>query len=163
MCFLNWKTSSETNTKYFSIERSMDQNTWTEVGQVAAAGNSNTIKNYSFTDVMPLTGMNYYRLKQVDADGKYSISYIRSVSLNNDWRLKVYPNPVTAGTLQIKSNAKMAAIRITDVNGKVLLNEFAKFLTDSERINVSGFAPGVYFIEVINNKNEVYHTRFIKK
>jgi hypothetical protein len=112
---------------------------------------------------MPLTGMNYYRLKQVDADGKYSISYVRSVPLNNDWKLKVYPNPVTAGILQIKSNVKMAAVRITDINGKVLLNSSAALLTDNELINVSGFAPGIYFIEVVNNKNEVYHTRFMKK
>ncbi len=76
--------------------------------------------------------------------------------------MKVYPNPVTGGLLQIKSNIKIAGIRITDINGKVLFNSSAVVSTDTQRINVSGFAPGFYFIEVINNKNEVSHTSFIK-
>jgi hypothetical protein len=159
---LNWKTSSETNSKYFFIERSLDEKTWTEIGYVSASGNSNTIKNYLFTDILPSPGTNYYRLKQVDMDGKFSFSGTRKVSVVSNWKLKVYPNPVAGGALQIKSNTKIAGIRIIDINGKILFNSTSTASTDAHRINVSGFAPGFYFMEVINNKNEAYYTRFIK-
>lgn len=159
---LTWNTSFETNTKYFSIERSEDGKTWMPIGAVAAAHNSANFKNYSFTDATPLTGTNYYRLKQVDADGKYFVSEIRSVFITNDWKLSVYPNPLITGALQIKSNRKISCINITDVNGKVLQRVKAA-QEDISRINVLNLSPGIYFIEAINNKNEVYHTRFIKE
>jgi hypothetical protein len=112
---------------------------------------------------MPLKGINYYRLKQVDADGKYSISATRSVWVNNDGKLNVYPNPVTSGLLYIKANIKITGIKITDLNGKTILKNFNSISLNIDHINVSSFMRGTYFIEVITNKNEVYHARFIKE
>lgn len=69
-----WSTASEVNNDYFTVERSVDAQTWTGVGTTGGAGNSNTRKNYSFTDRAPLSGKAYYRLRQTDFDGTTTVS-----------------------------------------------------------------------------------------
>jgi hypothetical protein len=156
---LKWNTLPETNSKYFLIERSSDEKNWSSIGHIPVGNNS--IRNYFFTDSMPYTGVNYYRLKQVDGDGRYSFSDIHSVLMNNERKLNVYPNPVTS-LLQVKTNVKLSGVRIMDLSGKIVLNNFT-VSSDVIYINVSGLASGIYFIELINSKNERYHSRFIKK
>ena len=74
--YLNWSTASESNNKGFYVERSKDGQNFTSVGFVKGVGNSNKINNYSYTDAT-LKDINvtttYYRLKQVDVDGKFLI------------------------------------------------------------------------------------------
>ncbi len=67
---LEWKTSSETNNRAFLISHSVDGKTFTEIGKVASASTSSTLKDYVFYDNNPVQGINYYRLQQVDFDGK---------------------------------------------------------------------------------------------
>jgi hypothetical protein len=83
--------------------------------------------------------------------------------VNNIWKPSVYPNPVIFGSLQIKTNTRLTGIRITDINGKTIFKRSSSISTDTNYINVSGFAAGIYFIEFINDKHEIYHTRFIKE
>ena len=71
---LNWKTSQEQNSSYFQVERSNDALHYFNIGRVAASGNSTTAIDYYFTDTKPAAGINYYRLKQVDIDGKFEYS-----------------------------------------------------------------------------------------
>lgn len=158
---LNWATSSETNTKYFAIERSTDKLIWKQIGTTPAAGFSAIEKYYSFTDVAPRSGFNYYRLKQADADGRNTISYVRFVQMSDNWRLQIYPNPVTNNALQLQSNKRMSAITITDINGKLLMQ--AAPSTEVYQINISNFAAGFYVMQVTNEAGEIHHTRFIKK
>ncbi len=89
---LEWKTATENNNAYFTIERSSDMKTWEEINQIDGAGNSSSTINYFITDNNPLNGTSYYRLKQVDFDGRYSYSEIKSVKNNIQYSL--YPNPV---------------------------------------------------------------------
>lgn len=158
---LNWVTSSESNTKYFTVERSNNMNVWKEIGSVNAAGYSVEKKNYFFTDALPLTGDNYYRLKQVDADGKFSYSIIRVVKTNDVWSVKIYPNPVVNNALQLESNKRVLAIKITDINGKLLLNKNPS--DNSYKINLTGFAGGFYIMQLVNETGEIKNAPFIKK
>ncbi len=73
---LAWSTASETNNSHFEITRSTDGVNFTKVGQVAGSGNSNKAQHYNYTDSKPASGNNYYRLKQVDHDGKSELSQI---------------------------------------------------------------------------------------
>jgi hypothetical protein len=68
---LNWTTGSEINNDYFTLERSRDLYGWEVLGFVEGAGNSSTPLSYSFSDLRPLDGLAYYRLKQTDFDGKF--------------------------------------------------------------------------------------------
>jgi hypothetical protein len=107
--------------------------------------------------------MNFYRVKEIDAEGNYVVSEVRSVLLAREWNLRIYPNPVTTGMIQIRTDAKLAGIRIIDLNGKVVRDIRFALPRDVTELNVSGLISGVYFIEVMNNKNEIYHARFIKE
>ncbi len=89
---LDWQTASEQNSHYFAVERSSDGLGWATLGQVSAAGHSDVTRSYQFLDSKPLSGLQYYRLRQVDFDGRHGYSDVRSVNL--EATLSVYPNPV---------------------------------------------------------------------
>jgi len=93
---LSWSTVSEQNSLKFEIERSSDGKTFAPIAELQAKGNSTVRSNYSYSDAQPFTGNNYYRLKQVDKDGKFVYSEVQLV--NFDLRIHpitVYPNPAT--------------------------------------------------------------------
>lgn len=75
---LEWVTASEKNADYFNVERSLDGKTFTKVGKVQAAGNSNTLKTYTFKDIAE--GVVYYRLRQIDFDGAFEYSKVIAVN-----------------------------------------------------------------------------------
>lgn len=77
---LDFSTASETNNDYFTVQRSGDALHFENIATIDGAGNSSTEIQYSFTDISPLGGTNYYRIKQTDFDGKFSYSDVRSVS-----------------------------------------------------------------------------------
>ncbi|HYK55273.1 MAG TPA: LamG domain-containing protein, partial [Flavisolibacter sp.] len=89
---LKWRTSSELNTKNFVVQRSIDGRLWSDIGQVAAAGSSYTIKEYSYTDVHPVEGINFYRILQTDIDGRSSYSNIRTATITAPFKSFVVLN-----------------------------------------------------------------------
>jgi hypothetical protein len=124
---LNWSTSSESNNSGFYIERNEtnDLAGWNSLGFVAGAGNSNSSKQYSFTDShIDLNKIYRYRLKQVDINGqiKYSTELIIRVKdlQKQEIMLSVYPNPV-AGSAAIRYNlpaSGMTTLKLYDILGK---------------------------------------------
>jgi hypothetical protein len=79
---IKWITGTEINNDFFSIERSRDMNSWEVLGFVPGAGNSSVPLNYSFSDLRPLDGLAYYRLKQTDFDGQFK--YYGPISAHYD-------------------------------------------------------------------------------
>ena len=92
---IDWSTSQELNNNYFQVERSADGSTnWSVIATVNGAGNSQVVTNYNAFDASPLSGVNYYRLKQVDNDGKYT--YSNTVAVKMDFQktaISVLANP----------------------------------------------------------------------
>lgn len=142
---LNWITLTETNNKGFIVERSNDGRTFTTAGFVptkAAGGNSTQNTSYQFTDAQPYV-QTYYRLKQVDIDGRYS--YSNTIVIKSKATvLSIYPNPASR-TIHIEKNKKITGIRILEITGKAV-----KQLLPSSNSNydISSLSPGVYFFEV---------------
>lgn len=81
---LKWCTASEKNNDYFTIERSTNGVTFTELAQIKAAGNSSVLLNYRAMDEHPFTGISYYRLKQTDYDGRFSYSLVAPVEFKQN-------------------------------------------------------------------------------
>ncbi|WP_367388018.1 hypothetical protein [Lewinella sp. LCG006] len=98
---LKWQTATEVNNDFMAVERSTDARTFTEIGRVAGAGNSNTILPYELEDEQPARGVNYYRLRQVDTDGTTAFSNVIAVrysgNLNNNEEPLIYPTLVRSG------------------------------------------------------------------
>jgi hypothetical protein len=90
---LHWSTAMEINNDYFIAERSTDGRTFKQIAKVQSAGNSMEIQHYSLTDEHPTDGLNYYRIQQVDKDGKKSSTTVQSVIVrcDNSDGIKVFP------------------------------------------------------------------------
>lgn len=141
---LTWKTANEVNTSHFLIERSQDGITYDVIGQMASLKTS-AGGTYAFPDQSPLTGKNYYRLKQVDADGKYTYSKVllvtRTVSSN---MIALMPNPAT-NFFRITGTTGSVAVKIYSSAGLVLQSGT---YNAGEQIPLTKLKPGVYMVSV---------------
>ncbi len=161
---LLWATGCEINNAFFSIERSLDGKAFSEIGKVATQGNVCATQEYMYSDetiaaLKSVTSV-YYRLKQVDIDGKYSYSNIVLLKLRNKGKLDIVNTYFNSGTLNIKFNneaQEKATISITDLTGKIILTN-----TVQTQIGVNNFAydmgrfgAGVYLVTINNNTEKV--------
>ncbi|AMJ65074.1 hypothetical protein AXW84_06250 [Hymenobacter sp. PAMC 26628] len=145
---LNWVTASEKNSRSFDVQRSSNGQTFTTVLTKAAQGNTSARTTYDAVDRQPLPGVSYYRLKQIDIDGK--VAYSPTLSVQNDGAvdITIYPNP-TAGKVTITLPAALAAsaprVRISDLMGRVV-QEVS--LPASGEIDLAGLPVGTYLLNV---------------
>ncbi|OUJ71222.1 T9SS type A sorting domain-containing protein [Hymenobacter crusticola] len=149
--FLTWTTASEKDNEKFVVERSANGESFEAFTEVAGHGTSSSGFSYSATDLAPLPGTSYYRLRQTDFDGTTAYSpviTIQHASTNATNKLGVYPNPATDYiTLDLPKGVKETyEVRISTVNGKLV-----------RRLNLSGSNPqldlhalpaGTYLLEV---------------
>jgi hypothetical protein len=163
---LEWKTAMEQNNNHFVVERSNDGIHFSAIAQVAAVGNSNTTQTYNYTDESPLTGINYYRITQVDFDGKYTSTAIRSIKINctaGAGIVKAYPNP-TSNQLYMQSAKVVAQVNILSSNGQNVL----RFVPSTNQggtfpINVQMLPGGIYLIQVVNKDGTADIIKMVKK
>lgn len=151
---LTWETASELNAKLFEVLRSYDGFNWNKVGEVAANGTTNNLSKYRYEDNNLRTqgAVTYYRLKQIDYDGKFEYLPIISNSCGEGNLVSLYPNPAKDKFfVALKSNiSKSIKIRLIDSHGKVavsqnvLLNEGLNTIPWS----TSDLAPGVYYLHM---------------
>lgn len=164
---LNWITATETNNNFFTVERSNGEDNFEPIGFVNGAGNSNQTLEYSFVDVEPNKGFNYYRLKQTDFDGNYSYSPTLYIINDFDYDISpLYPNPTTDNfSLDINVDGEEEIIFIiSDITGKQVLNNTSyinKFKT--VQLNTTNLVSGIYFVSVLSSKNEIISTQKLIK
>jgi len=164
---LMWKTESEINNDYFTIEKSENGINFEELDDIPGSGNSNTIKDYEYYDENPLTGTAYYRLKQTDYDGKFE--YVKLIALNYNMEddgtciLKVYPNPCIGGCnvdlADCPLNENEVNIQLYDAFGNQIVNRIKHKSTGNNisfHLNSSNnLSPGVYIVKSsTNSKNQ---------
>jgi hypothetical protein len=158
---LNWTTLEETNTSHFVIEQSVDGRNYTYLGTVPAKGNSNG-SEYSFVDGKPdRTRVNHYRIKQVDNDGKFSYSYIRSVRFDkgNVAVVLATPNPVR-DVLQITVQERVNVI-ISDLNGRVVRK--LTLGAGYHPVNMQNLQKGVYQLAVYRDNELLDVQKLVKQ
>ncbi len=145
---LKWTTVTEINTDKFIIERSTDGRTYGEVGSIKAAGNSNTTQSYQYTDIRPVKGNNMYRIRQVDRDGKYNYSDLRTLSFDELKKLiSVTPNPAKdKAVITVAGNTKTLQIKVLNNIGQ----QVASYTLSGESmpVDVSRLSKGVYYVTV---------------
>ncbi|MCX7637421.1 MAG: hypothetical protein N2044_06190 [Cyclobacteriaceae bacterium] len=125
---LYWRTSSELNNDYFTIERSLDGEAFVPVGKIPGHGTTRTMHEYRYIDPQPLPGISYYRLRQTDYDGSTTFSPIVSVSFSGLGRplLTVFPNPAGPEGFTIRisglpENINQAPVYIYTLNGQLCM------------------------------------------
>jgi tartrate-resistant acid phosphatase type 5 len=150
---LKWSTATEVNNYGFDIERATGNNAFNKIGFVAGSGNSNSPKNYSFTD-QPAGGSIFsYRLKQIDNDGAYKYSNTITVSIEGEDKVQLmqnYPNPFNPST-EIKytiPKSGFVTIKVYNLLGRevaTLVNEEKAAGNYSVTFNGANLSSGVYF------------------
>ena len=160
---LKWATSAETENSYFEIERSKDGSTFFSIIKITGAGNSVMVSYYNYLDKTQLSEKNYYRLRQVNTDGKFSYSKVILISKfgKQGTNIVITPNP-SSGVVLIRTNHLMvnASVKLISEAGATLL-AITNVNGNNFTVNISKQPPGVYFLE-INEKENKSVSRIVK-
>ena len=153
---LEWQTSQEVNNKEFQLLRSLDGNKYDVVATIAGAGNSATLKHYQYQDRISGQGYVYYRLRQVDIDGKMTNSNIVRLGMGNEVKsLEIYPNPFTTSFTASFSAARTAkaTMQLVNMKGQTVYNttiSVAKGFNAVQMNNLPGLQSGLYQVIIFN-------------
>ncbi|HRH49353.1 MAG TPA: zinc-dependent metalloprotease family protein [Panacibacter sp.] len=154
---LNWSTVTEQSNNYFEVERSADGASFTQLSKVTAGNHPGQAQSYTYSDYKAIAGANYYRLKQVDADGYSSYSAIAKVMLPTDgitW--SVQPNPATnAAVLLARKELNNVHIQLTNASGKVVYKLQQLRISAGQQITipVNNLPKGMYILNLSSNEN----------
>lgn len=165
---LIWSTSSETNSDFYTIEKSYDGENFEFVAKVKAAGMSNEVLKYSTFDNSPINRTTYYRLKQTDFDGTYEYIGQTAVKANNKGieKLALYPNPASnqAEISIFSNNNTNTEIDIYDMSGKLILSDILMLNEGSNQfvMNIESFNKGMYFV-ILSNEFGTEKLKFVKE
>jgi hypothetical protein len=141
---LEWTTATEQNSSYFTIERSQDGVNWNSIGQVTAAGNSQDLLQYNYVDQKPMTGANYYRLREVADDGSTAYSPIRNVDFAGaPIAINWYPNPVH-DQLTVTSTTTLKSLTLTTLDGRILQTVAGS--SSIQSVDLGRYSFGIYFL-----------------
>jgi hypothetical protein len=145
---LNWTTTQESNSSHFEIERRANAGDWQVLGSKQSASNSDQLLNYNFTDVAPMSGINYYRLKMVDLDGTFSHSRIESASFGEltDRALTVFPNPVS--DVLYLNDADVNALKEVALVSTDGIVAYQSNTVTTDGISVKNLSDGLYIVKV---------------
>jgi hypothetical protein len=153
---ISWSTSSEQNSNHFEIQKSTDGINFYTIGKVNAAGNSSSTIKYEFADLNTSKGLFYYRLKQIDLDGKLEFSNIKKINFSSISSIKIYPNPTNNNLNIIFSEMiiEKQNIRLYNLQGQLVkaftinANSLANGL---QSYNISDIENGIYLVQIISN------------
>lgn len=166
---LDWRTASEFNNDYFSVERSTNGKSFSTIGRVDGAGESMLVNEYEFLDENPPASKKiYYRLRQVDHDGAFEFSPVEVVlgMRGLDFDLQVAPNP-TSESLNITlpqdlNTERQLQFRVYNQLGQLVMSELISKGDGAVQLDVNNLVDGFYLLELEVN-NEQYTTKFIKQ
>jgi hypothetical protein len=144
---LHWKTLSEHNSDYFEVQCSADGDSYKTIGSIKAQGLSLHEKSYSFLHTSPYLGTSYYRIKEVDVDGKFQFSTIRSISIGAN-QIDFAPNPTNGVIYFSGMDDGSYNISVSDMAGKTIIS--VKQLSDSS-LDISSLKTGIYLITIKND------------
>jgi hypothetical protein len=148
---LKWTSAQESNSDFFAIERLDPANsTWESIGRVTAQGNSSHEVQYSFNDESPRSGINEYRLRLVDRDGRYTYSEVKAVTLGA-FDAKIFPNPASDYAYVSLSSAAVGtqSVRLFSQSGQLLIEKKVDNAAGTiVSLPVSNYPQGNYLIIV---------------
>ena len=158
---LSWSTTQETNFSNFVIERSLNGREFSPIGSVRA-GQS----NYNFQDKTPVKGINYYRLKMMDKDGKYAYSTVRSINNSRIFSVNVYPNPAT-NILQLQLDSEKKSdiqLQVVGMDGKLLQTQKLSITEGSSlrTLSINKIPKGHYSLNITTSAKEQWSIKFEK-
>jgi len=171
---LHWTTTTEINNTGFEVQRSSDGNTFSKIAFVntkSINGNSSGSLRYDFTDVSYTSVTNYYRLKQIDKNGKFSYSNIVVLKHDNTYEtglIAVYPNPaknIVNVRIASPGNSNIT-LQVNDVAGKSVITNVTQVGNGESivQLDISHLSAGSYFLKLAcSNGCENAVIKFVKQ
>ncbi len=158
-----WTTDTELNNDYFTLEGSNDGKDWVSLEKVQGAGNSQTKQYYSLNS--SARSMNYFRLKQTDFNGAFTLSNPISVFCSSLDEIVLYPIPAknVLNIKGLKPNANYQ-IQMLNLNGE-LIHQMVKNTENKNNLelNIESIAMGVYLLEILDEQHKKQVLKFIKE
>ncbi|MDE1193110.1 MAG: T9SS type A sorting domain-containing protein [Arachidicoccus sp.] len=156
---LQWHTVSETNNSHFDIERSADDKNFIKIGTVRGYGTTSIPQDYNFTDQTPIIGNNYYRLAQVDMDGKtaYSETRLLTFGKNAEDVFKAFPNP-SKGAVHIQFSGAAEGGKVLEIFSSAGQKVFGQIIvagTMQQDIDISLLQSGIYILKYGNENVKI--------
>lgn len=150
---LDWATATEINTSHFIVESSSNGKHFSQVATIEAAGNSNQNMYYSYTDKTALDGKVYYRIRQVDIDGKFAYSKVVTVYVSRPQIIRLLQNPVY-GELKFHCQNEHIGSQyiIVDATGRIVKK--GTITNSVMAVPLSGSGSGMYYLSVQDVKDK---------
>ena len=161
---LKWVTATEINNDHFELERSADAGHFGLIAKINGAGNSNRTITYDYLDPAPMISTaNYYRLKQVDWDGRSSYSpVIKVLSVESELRFTLFPNPAHHFiNIVYPGKKEVITVSIYDAQGRLVKRQTERNARPIE-VGVEELEPGIYFIHLEDGET-MQNGRFIRQ
>jgi hypothetical protein len=156
---LIWNVAGERNVQTYQVERSTDSRNFIKLGEVLA----NNSTSYSFIDKQPVNGLAFYRIKEIDNDGKTKYSTIIRLSIERNMGIRAYPSPAKdLVTIEHKVNAG-GKLSITTSDGRVIRQIDTKPDLSQTVINISNLKAGLYIVRFAYSNGETETVKFIKE
>ena len=160
-----WVTSHETGTRIFKIERSRNAQTWDLIGEIESPGSPGSQNIYNFVDSDPGSGIVYYRVKEIDPDGMYKFSSVRSLRMQEEIvEHKIFPNPARS-MVQVKHMKipdSQSKLFIYNVNGQTIKTINLSPGSILETIDISGLQKGIYLVQIRHSDGSTQHNSLVK-
>jgi len=157
---LEWSTSSEQNNKGFNLQHSANNLDFKNLGFILGS-NGNTSKNYAFTHSNPFAGVNYYRLQQIDLDGKSSFSKTISIDNKLNGSIVAKPNPsngvFTFQGIDFSGNDEKISYQLIDLLGKKIDTK-----VNSNTLDIRQEPNGIYYLQILQNGTIIQTTKLVK-
>ena len=152
---IEWTTANGINSDYFVIQRSYDGKYFEPIGNVASFSNGNLDANYRFIDNNPVQGNNYYRLVEVDKDGKTTYYEVKLISIKGNSELQsfsLFPNPLHQSLLNVQLSTMLngnADIQIINSHGQIVYHKSNKFIGTGFSLSLpQSLSAGIYTVRI---------------
>ena len=159
---LKWITATEENNNYFLLERSADGSSFETLAKIGSQGNSSTNQEYNYSDNHPVNGINFYRIKQYDLDGKLTIYPVAMAKFGAGGIPLAYPNPASSVIHILSADQTVKTAVLYDLTGKELQrmdNILAGTTTD---MRISGLPAGTYILK-LSTPDKIYQQKIMKE
>ena len=164
---LTWKTASEQNNDYFTIEKSIDGENFSIITQLPSQGNSNVAQIYSVSDYTPFNITTYYRLKQTDLDGQFTYSNIISLNCSSNNVIEdILPISPSNGSIEViiqGISGKTYHLKLTNVLGQLITNKEVTLSENQQAVIIINLnlSSGIYYIIMQTDKMNIEKTVLI--
>ncbi|MFL5728565.1 MAG: T9SS type A sorting domain-containing protein, partial [Cytophagaceae bacterium] len=153
-----WETANEQNNSYFLLERSEDGINFSSAGRISGNGTTSSVNLYSFSDNTHPSGILYYRLKQVDLDGNYTYSPVKSVYFRDQKSIAIGPNPADHFlNLEFFGYTEKDRIKVTIISslGETVASYDHELNGSLISFDISALAPAVYYVTVSTDETRI--------